>query len=183
MTDIEQKFVFMNNQAVYRTSAIRGALIGVAIAFAVLLAATWSPLVSLFATLSILCTMLSVIGFTTMIGWKLGAIEAILISILAGFSVDYVVHLGHAYSHNYGDKDQRIIETFSEMGSPVFSGMCTSVLASLPLFGCQLQFFAKFGTFLCLTILFSWLFANFGFMSILATIGASKEKKDKGGHT
>merc|ERR1719199_523947 len=101
MSNGGSKFVFMNNQAIYRTSSIRGALIGVAIAFAVLLAATWSPLVSLFATLSILCTMLSVIGFTTMIGWKLGAIEAILISILAGFSVDYVVHLGHAYSHNY----------------------------------------------------------------------------------
>ena len=49
--------------------------------------------------------------------------------------------------------------------------------ASLPLFVCTLQFFAKFGTFLCLTIVFSWIFANFGFMSILATIGSAKEKE------
>ena len=35
----------------------------------------------------------------------------------------------------------------------------------------------KFGTFLCLTIVFSWIFANFGFMSILATIGSAKEKE------
>ena len=127
--------------------------------------------------------MMSVIGLVTMAGWYLGSVEAILISILAGFSVDYVVHLAHAYSHNYGSRETRVIETFSEMGSPVFSGMCTSVLASLPLFGCQLQFFIKFGTFLCLTIGFSWLFANFGFMSILATIGADKEdpsNRDKG---
>jgi len=54
--------------------------------------------------------------------------------------------------------------------------MITSVLASLPLFACNLQFFAKFGTFLCLTILFSWVFANFGFMSIIATIGGDKQK-------
>ena len=52
--------------------------------------------------------------------------------------------------------------------------------ASLPLFACNLQFFAKFGTFLCLTILFSWLFANFGFMSILATIGPAKQKPENG---
>ena len=91
-----------------------------------------------------------------MVGWDLGTVEAILISILAGFSVDYVVHLAHAFSHNYGTTNERIVATFSEMGSPVFSGMCTSVLASLPLFLCNLQFFAKFGTFLCLTIAFSW---------------------------
>jgi len=98
----------------------------------------------------------AVIGLTTMVGWNLGTVEAILISILAGFSVDYVVHLAHAFSHNYGTLEERIVATFSEMGSPVFSGMCTSVLASLPLFACNLQFFSKFGTFLCLTIAFSW---------------------------
>jgi len=176
MADGASKFVFMNNQRVYRTSAIRGALIGVAIAFVVLFACTWSPLLAIFATLSILCTMLSVIGLTTMAGWNLGSTEAILISILAGFSVDYVVHLAHAFSHNYGTQSERVTATFSEMGSPVLSGMITSVLASLPLFLCQLQFFAKFGTFLCLTILFSWLFANFGFMGVLATIGGDKER-------
>jgi len=176
------KFVFMNNQGIYRTSSIRGALIGVAIAFVVLLGCTWSPLLAFCATLSILCTMMSVIGLTTMVGWNLGTVEAILISILAGFSVDYVVHLAHAYSHNYGTREERIVATFSEMGSPVFSGMCTSVLASLPLFACNLQFFSKFGTFLCLTIAFSWIFANFGFMSILATVGTDKvdPKKKQG---
>ena len=53
------KFVFMNNQAIYRTSSLQGALIGVAIAFVVLLACTWSPLLAGCATLSILCTMMS----------------------------------------------------------------------------------------------------------------------------
>jgi len=179
MSGGDSKFVFMNNQRVYRTSSIRGAVIGVAIAFSVLLLCTWDPILAVFATLSIFCTLLSVIGLTTMIGWSLGSVEAILISILAGFSVDYVVHLAHAYSHNYGTNEERIIATFSEMGSPVFSGMVTSVLASLPLFVCNLQFFAKFGTFLCLTIMFSWLFANFGFMSIIATIGRAKDDPAK----
>jgi len=78
------------------------------------------------------------------------------------------------------------------MGISVLNGMVTSVAASLPLFFCQLQFFAKLyvfgvfifnfeiffsypfnfpffsGLFLCFTIAFSWIFANFGFMSILA---------------
>ena len=59
MSNGGSKFVFMNNQGIYRTSSIRGALIGVAIAFVVLLGCTWSPLLAFCATLSILCTMMS----------------------------------------------------------------------------------------------------------------------------
>jgi protein dispatched 1 len=132
MTDGNGKWVFMNNQRVYRTSSIRGALIGVGIALAVLLMCTRDLFISFLATLSILCTLLSVIGFVTMVGWELGSTEGILITILAGFAVDYVVHLAHAYSHNYGSSTERLTETFAEMGSPVFSGMCTSILVSHP---------------------------------------------------
>ena len=181
MTDMDGKFVFMNNQRIYRTSAVRGALIGLGIAFCVLLLCTWSLTISLLSSLSILCTMISVIGLTTMMGWTLGTTEAIQISILAGFSVDYVVHLAHAYaSSNAATREERVVAAFSDMGSPVMSGMITSVLASLPLFLCTITFFAKFGTFLCLTIGFSWIFANFGFMSLLASIGPQNRSRGTG---
>merc|ERR1712119_185217 len=119
---------------------------------------------------SITCVLLSVVGTMVILGWTLGSIESTLIGIIAGFSVDYVVHLAHAYEIASGDTNERIVEAFSDLGISVFNGMVTSVAASIPLFFCQLQFFAKFGTFLCLTIAFSWIFANFGFMSILAQL-------------
>jgi protein dispatched 1 len=132
MTDLNGKFVFMNTQRVYRTSSVSGALIGVAIALVVLILCTQDLMLSFFATVSILCTLVSVIGFVTMVGWELGSTEGILINILAGFAVDYVVHLAHAYAHNYGSSEERLKGTFSEMGSPVFSGMATSILVSHP---------------------------------------------------
>ena len=168
MTDLDQKFIFMNNQEIYRTSAVSGSMVGVLIAFVVLLISTRKFHIALFAAISIFSVLVSVIGSTTMMGWTLGTNEAILISILAGFSVDYVVHLAHAHVHAIGDTETRIKEAFGDMGISVFSGMLTSVVASIPLFLCTLTFFAKFGTFLCFTILFSWIFANFGFMSLLA---------------
>ena len=159
MTDMDKRFILMHNQKIYRTSAIQGAGIGIAIAFGVLLLATRSLLISFFSSLSILATMLSVIGLTTMMGWELGTIEAILFSILAGFSVDYVVHLAHSYATCCGTREERLRKAFAEMGSPVFSGtsmscssllmlhmllipetragMVTSVMASIPLFQCQ----------------------------------------------
>ena len=179
MTDLDQKFVFMNNQKIYRTSAISGSMLGVAIAFFVLLISTRTLYVALFATLSIFCVLISVIGSVTMMGWTLGTNEAILISILAGFSVDYVVHLAHAFVHTKGDTNERIRGAFGDMGISVFSGMLTSVVASIPLFLCNLTFFAKFGTFLCLTIAFSLFFANLGFMSILAHTYKSSKNYNK----
>ena len=59
--------------------------------------------------------------------------------------------------------------------------MATSVIASVPLFLCTLAFFVKFGAFLCLTIAFSWLFANLGSMSCLAQIGGCGQKSNVGG--
>lgn len=177
MTDLDQKYVFMNNQRIYRTSAISGSMVGVLFSFVVLFLSTWKFHLSLFATLSILSVLLGVIGSTTMLGWTLGTIEAILISILAGFSVDYVIHLAHAYNHAEGSVDERVIAAYGDMGISVFSGMLTSVVASIPLFFCTLTFFAKFGTFLCLTITLSWIFANFGFMCLIASFKIPMDKK------
>ena len=177
MTDLDNKFTFMNNQRIFRTSAVTGSMFGVIVAFVVLFISTRKVHIAFFATLSILSVLLGVIGSITMIGWSLGTIEAILITILAGFSVDYVIHLAHAYHHASGDTESRIIHAFGDMGISVFSGMLTSVVASIPLFFCTLTFFKKFGTFLCLTIALSWIFANFFFMSLLATFKISMDRK------
>jgi len=177
MTDLDQIFIFMNNQKIYRTSGFTGSALGVLIAFAVLLIATRKLHIAILSSVCILCVLVSVIGSVTMLGWTLGTIEAILISILAGFSVDYVIHLAHAYVTAEGDTGERVEEAFADMGTSVFSGMLTSVVASIPLFFCTLTFFAKFGTFLCLTIALSWVFANFGFMTLLATFKIPMDKK------
>ena len=68
MTDTDQKFIFMNTQKIYRTSAVQGALIGVAIAFIVLFLCTQNFLIALFASTSILFVLISVVGTVTMIG-------------------------------------------------------------------------------------------------------------------
>ena len=170
MTDLDEKFVFMNNQSIYVQTAIQSAILGVCIAFVVLLVSTRVLHIAFFASLSITCVLISVVGTMVMLGWYLGSIESILIGIIAGFRVDYVVHLAHAYEIASGSTYERITEAFGDLGISVFNGMITSVVASIPLFFCQLQFFAKFGTFLCLTIAFSWIFANFGFMSLLAQL-------------
>lgn len=74
MTDLDQKFIFMNNQRIYRTSGVSGAMIGVAIAFSVLFIATRKLHISVFASACILGVLISVVGFITILGWTLGVI-------------------------------------------------------------------------------------------------------------
>merc|ERR1712078_669080 len=98
--------------------------------------------------------------------------ESICLTILAGFSVDYVVHLAHAFFH--AEKEERLDKVRSaldEIGVSVLGGMLTSASAAVALMMCQLQFFHKFGVFLMLTVSISWIWANIGFMASMALFG------------
>merc|ERR1712226_1455726 len=114
MTDLNEIFIFMNNQAIYVKTAIQSSLLGVGIAFVVLWISTCKFHLAFLASLSIAIVL---------IGWTLGSIESILIGIIAGFSVDYVVHLAHAYETASGSTDERITAAFGDMGISVLNGM------------------------------------------------------------
>ena len=136
---------------------------------------------------------------THQLGWELGTIESICLTIVAGFSVDYVVHLAHAYTHNSGigggagtgggagaggglvlaSRAERVRGALGEMGISVLSGMATSVLASVPLFMCIIMTFNKFGSFLCMTVVFSWVWANFCFMGLCAQLGPEAKREPR----
>lgn len=180
MTDLNQKWMFMHAQNIYVKSAIESAILGIAIAFTVLLVSTKVLHIAVFAAISITCTLISVTAAMVINGWTIGSLESILITILAGFSIDYVVHLAHAYKEASGDTYERTKTAFGEMGVSVLNGMLTSVVASLPMFFTTLIFFSKFAFFLCFTILFSWIFANFGFMSTLVTLNIPIVKRKWG---
>lgn len=165
------RWVWMHTQSIYLTSAITGASFGAFLAFAVLLGATRNIVVALLSMLTIAGILASVLATMTMIGWQLGNIVSINLTILGGFAVDYVVHLAHSFMHNRGTREERVRAALADMGVSVLSGMITSVGASLMLFATTLQFFAKFGGFLLMTVAFSWVWANFFFMSLMATVG------------
>ena len=59
--------------------------------------------------------------------------------------------------------------------------MLTSVLASLALFLCRLQFFAKFGFFMMITVFLSFVYASTFFVALLAVVGP--ERANGGGLT
>merc|ERR1711959_506218 len=147
-------WVWMHTQTVFVSSAVAGVITGAALAFVVVLLATQQILVAFASVFTIVGILTSVLGSMVALGWELGTIESICLTILAGFSVDYVVHLAHAFVHaNKGKaRTEKVKAALDEIGISVFGGMITSASAAVALMLCQLQFFAKFGIFLILTV-------------------------------
>jgi predicted RND superfamily exporter protein len=46
--------------------------------------------------------VVAVVGTMVMIGWTLGVIESICITIVVGLSVDYTIHLCHIFASSTG---------------------------------------------------------------------------------
>ena len=57
----------------------------------------WLCLMSLGMMLFVIVGMLA---FFVLMGWTLGAVEAVCLSIIVGLSVDYALHIGHSYVHS-----------------------------------------------------------------------------------
>merc|ERR1711907_81279 len=165
-------WVWMHTQTVFVSSAVAGMITGAALAFVVGLLATQQIVVAFASLFTIVGILTSVLGSMVALGWELGTIESICLTILAGFSVDYVVHLAHAFVH--AEKKERLDKVRSaldEIGVSVLGGMLPSASAAIALMICQLQFFHKFGVFLMLTVSMSWIWANVGFLASMALLG------------
>ena len=118
---------------------VNGLFMGFAIcfpvAFGVLLSATGNLILTGFACLSIAGIVACVLGFCQFImGWHLGVAESISGVIVIGFSVDYVVHLGHMYEESQMEsRTRRTAEAAHLMGSTVAAGamVSTNIFSSI----------------------------------------------------
>jgi len=168
----DNKWTHMHKQNLFLELAMMGMIVGPLMAFVVIFIATTNIILAGSALATIAMILLTVLALMTANGWEIGEIEATCLIILAGFAIDYVVHLAHAYnSSTLPTRAERTTNAIADMGISVFSGMFTSMLASLPLFLCTVRFFAVFGAFLCWTMTMSWAWANLFFMSLMATFG------------
>lgn len=64
---------------------------------------SWEVLLNLSTGLGLLVLIANLttsVGFFWILGWKIGAVEAIGITILVGLSVDYLFHVAAAFAHS-----------------------------------------------------------------------------------
>lgn len=120
--------------------------------------------ISIIAALS--CLMFA--GF----GWTFGAIEAVSLIIVVGFSVDYGLHITEAYSQSpFETRWLRVQDALRRTGGALLGAMATSVLACPPILLCTMTVFVQFGLTLIVNMVLAFLFSVLFLCASLVMVG------------
>lgn len=144
--------------------------LGLAIALLTLMTTNW--IVGLMAGGTIACITVGVVGFIPMVGWKLGVLESLNLTLVVGLAVDYVVHLADGYVRSpFHTRQEKIRDALGSVGISILSGATTTLGASVFMLAAKIVFFFQFGIFMFVTIGLSILYALFFFTTLLALAG------------
>ena len=103
-----------------------------------------------------------VVSLFYLLGWQLGAVEAVSLSILVGTSVDYCMHMVEGYilageapallrlKSNPERRRWRTRAAVSHIGVSILSSAITTVIAAIPLCLATIRPFSKFGEIVAL---------------------------------
>lgn len=156
----------------FQKSAITGIVLGTLLAFCVLTVATYNVITSLLATLNIVLVVVTFAGCIKLLGVKISVIESINLSLVAGLSVDYVVHLCESYNHApHYNRARKTRDMLEQMGVSILSGAITTSGAAVFMLQAEIYFFFQFGVFIVSTIVLSLFYSMFWFTPLLSVIG------------
>mmetsp|Transcript_34503 Transcript_34503/g.59278 ORF Transcript_34503/g.59278 Transcript_34503/m.59278 type:complete len:167 (-) Transcript_34503:380-880(-) len=148
--------------AYLESSAYQNMIAGLCLAVVVILIFTnnwWLTALCALALYSIISLVFCEMVF---FGWEVDILVAIDISIASGMSVDYVLHLAHAYNGETGDHADKVRKALKDMGVSVASGMLTTFFACIALFLCDMLWFRLFGCFIAMVIITAFAVSMFG---------------------
>lgn len=187
------EITFFALQVAIADGAIESAFLSTLLAVIVLLLMTRRIFSSVLAAFEIMCVVVSVTGVFVILGWELNVTESIIFSLSVGLACDFAAHLAHSYNHvHYPDEDKvpltfprsleelklhlhmsyyRSVRGVTELGVTIALGCVTTLMAGVMLLQGTLYFFQQFGTFLSLLMAFSFTYALFLLMPLLATFG------------
>ncbi|KAJ3603849.1 hypothetical protein NHX12_028590 [Muraenolepis orangiensis] len=165
-------------------SALWSLLLSLAICVAAVSVFTAHLLLLLPILLTILGVVCVVVAIMYWLGWELGAVEAISLSILVGSSVDYCLHLVEGFllagetidtlpdNLDVPEKRRRqTLEAVNHVGVAIVSSAVTTVISTVPLFFCVIVPFAKFGQIVAINTAVSIAFTLTVTVAMLACVG------------
>jgi len=156
--------------------AVQGMLIAGSVSFAILVFTTQNVILSFFAIVCIVGIVTSVMSIVFFNGWDFGTAESVAVVILIGFSVDYVVHICHAYvASHHKSKDERTRDALAKMAISIVGGAITTFGDGCMLFFTVLIFFQKFAWIVTSTIFFALIWSLIFFPALLFAIGPQED--------
>jgi len=145
------------------------------IALGIALISTANIVVTILTIFSIGTILASTISVVVSLGWTLGFLEGICLCILIGLSVDFVIHMGHAYcaaaERGVHTRVDRTREAFARMAFPIASAAFTTFASACVLFFCTITFFQKFGTIVMISMVCALCVSLAFYVALLSVLG------------
>merc|ERR1740138_1292021 len=134
-------------------NTIQSVFVALAFCWLILMVVTWNVALGTIAAFVVTCIVAMAGGSMVLMGWSLGIIESIAVIIVIGISVDYSVHIAHAYNvcrvdvgcTKKEEREERSRRALCTIGISIISGLMTSLGSSLFLWFTALNFWRKFG--------------------------------------
>eukprot|EP00520_Triparma_pacifica_P008820 CAMPEP_0118651770 /NCGR_PEP_ID=MMETSP0785-20121206/10958_1 /TAXON_ID=91992 /ORGANISM="Bolidomonas pacifica, Strain CCMP 1866" /LENGTH=1735 /DNA_ID=CAMNT_0006544235 /DNA_START=47 /DNA_END=5251 /DNA_ORIENTATION=- len=139
-------------------------------AFAAILIFTKNFYIALCTTLCIFFIVVCLVGaMIAVLGWKIGAIEALSVTIFVGMACDYCLHVAHSFRHSKAPTNRlRVRQALTMVGNAVFGAAVTTSVSCIFLLFCTITFFFKMGIVLMVNTSCSIYFALVFFPSFLS---------------
>lgn len=162
-------------------SASKGILISVLLSLAIatgsVAAFTKNFRLTILTMFVICCVIVNVLAFFVLTDWQLGSIEAISLSVIVGLSVDYCLHIVHAYTGSFGKtREARTKEALSTVGGSILGGAISTAGACSFLLGCEIQVLLLFGMIILATTVVSVVYSLMLLPILLSLFGPERAK-------
>lgn len=149
------------------------------LALGVLLLSTLNIMTSLYAIVTITCSILVTMAVLVLLGWKLNVLESIAVSTAIGLTVDFSLH----YTVNYRlcpigvSKDRKAATRYalSNMAGPACMAAITTGAAGAFMMPSLVLAYIQIGIFLVTVMTVSWFYATFHLGSMLAICGPENQ--------
>ena len=157
-------------------STVASFLISNGICFACVLVFTTDWKISIFVLVTINFIVITLLGFLfSVMGYTFGAIEAIGVTIFVGMSVDYSLHLAHAFHHATGtSRKRKLQDALTALGVSILGGAITTGGASIFLLFCRIYLFVQLGVMMLMNTLTAFTYTLFGLCAFLVIAGPVK---------
>ena len=153
-------------------NGLMGCAIGLGCAGLALIIFLQNWLISLLSVLNVGMVALCSLASMVWMGWKFGFIEAVCLTVVMGFSIDFVAHMAIAYNESRAPtRYERTQQAIGELGVSVWAGAISTIIATAFMSQAKMTPFRRLGLFMLVNIVFSCFFALVVFPATLVLCG------------
>jgi len=130
-----------------------------------------SLIISYVALYCLLAMVITLLGIMQLFAIPLGVTSALALSLVVGMSVDYIIHIAHAYKNSiFADRFYKSRAVIFARASSILSAAATTLVAVSPVLAAQLLLLREFGQIFFLVTLVSLCF-SVAFLVVLMLVG------------